>query len=134
MDNSEITELGGEVIGRLNDALKAAHGDLTWARNIIDLLETENGAGKGQTHDGPLALLYALLQFLMAISTVGTAVGNITNHHIGRMGKAANEDVDESFNVLNDSLIAMFSEILGGTELKKLAQRLPGYPFGTETQ
>ena len=131
MDDKEIADLGEEVVDRLNGALKAAHGDLTWARNIIDLLETQNGAGEGKTADRPLALVYAMLQFLVAISTVGTAVGNVTNHHIEQMGEAAKADDDVSYHALNDSLIAMFSEILGGgTELEKLAHRLPGDPFG----
>ena len=136
MDNSEIAELGGEVVNRLNDALKAAHGDLTWARNIMDLLETENGAGKGKTTtDRALALVYAMFQFLVSISTVGTVLGNVTNHHIEQMGEAAKTDDDVSYHALSDTLIAMFSEILGGgTELEKLAHRLPDDPFGTETQ
>ena len=126
MDNSEIAELGEEVVKRLNDGLTAASGDLTWAHNIMDLLETQNGAGEGKTTDRPLALVYAMLQFLAAISMVGRAVGNTTNHHIGQMGEAAKADDDVSYHALSDSLIAMFSEILGdGTELAKLAQRLP---------
>ena len=123
MDDRELAELGGDVAERLNANVRAANGDRVWAKNMLHLIEMENGVGGGESCNGVMAMVWTMLHFLIAASAVGNTVGRIADDRMMAMRPTLENGDNDSFKALNDEFFAMISEIMGGAEVKKLARK-----------